>query len=303
MNAESQLNQDLVQHALWGLSQRPRQLSPRYLYDARGSELFERITGLQAYYPTRTEIGILRAHARDIASFVRPRSAIIEPGAASCEKVEILLAEAPHVPVFVGQDVSPTVLERGLAHMLLGDFTEGIPRPAWLGPDVPICVFFPGSTLGNFGPRAARELLSRFSALSAPDGQLLLGVDLVKSAAILQRAYDDPSGVTAAFNLNYLHRLVREAGARLDVEAFRHEAVFNASESRIEMWLRARVPTRIELGGQSFVFEAGDGICTEHSYKFTRATLGHLGEAAGYRLEKVWTDPREWFAVCAFSAR
>src|SRR5690606_4072052 len=141
------------------------------------------------------------AHARDIASFVRPRSAIIEPGAASCEKVEILLAEAPHVPVFVGQDVSPTVLERGLArlrarfeqlevHMLLGDFTEGIPRPAWLGPDVPICVFFPGSTLGNFGPRAARELLSRFSALSAPDGQLLLGVDLVKSAAILQRAYD-----------------------------------------------------------------------------------------------------------------
>src|SRR5690606_36005389 len=144
MNPESQLNQELVQHALWGLSQRPRQLSPRYLYDARGSELFERITGLEAYYPTRTERGILRAHARDIAGFVRPHSVIIEPGAASCEKAEILLAEAPHVRAFVGQDVSPTVLERGLArlrarflhlevHMLLGDFTEGIPRPGWLG--------------------------------------------------------------------------------------------------------------------------------------------------------------------------
>ena len=296
-----------------GLHQRPKRLSPRFFYDAAGSALFRQITELDAYYVGRTERAILKQRGRDIVAWIKPESVLFEPGAGDCVKVELLLAHAHALRGYLAQDISGAALRQGTARLrqrfpnlqlrnLTGDFSRLAPREVRGDYTGPVCVFFPGSTLGNFEPHDAVALLRRFRAIAGDAGQLLLGVDLVKDRAVLELAYNDPEGVTAAFNLNLLQRLVREAGAHIELDAFVHEAVFNAQHGRIEMWLRARRATTIELSDEHIAFAPGEGICTEYSYKYRESQLQQMGEQAGFRLERVFTDERSWFAVAAFAA-
>ena len=303
---------EFAEDVVAGLASRPRTLPCKYFYDARGSGLFEAITELPEYYPTRTEIGILRDHARDICGELAPGSALIEYGSGSSLKTEILLSAgdfAAYAPI----DISPSAIE-GAARRLrarfpslrvepvVADFVGEVVLPKSLD-GLPRAGFFPGSTIGNFDPADARALLRRMARQLGPGAKLVIGVDLRKSADILVPAYDDAQGVTAAFNLNLLHRLENELGAEIDVDGFAHRAIWNSRESRIEMHLEATRPQTIRVAGHDFRFAAGETIHTENSHKYGASDFDDLARSAGWRPGETFVDANGLFSVRVLEAR
>lgn len=298
---------DFALSVIEGLSSPHRSLPCRFFYDARGSELFEEITRLPEYYPTRVEIALLEAHAEEMVQDFGEGGALVEFGSGSSRKTEILIARMPRLSVYAPIDVSKTALEgasRRLSGLyptlstrcILGDFTHGVLLPADVA-EMEQLGFFPGSTIGNFDPPAAVDMLRTMRRTLAPDSAFVIGVDLKKDARLLVEAYNDFAGVTAAFNLNLLARANRELGADFDLAAFRHEAIYDPLRGRIEMHLVSVREHTVELLGERFHFRAGERIHTENSYKYSIEQFSELARVAGWRVSRFWTDARCWFAV------
>jgi dimethylhistidine N-methyltransferase len=300
---------DPAAEAAAGLLRPQAAVPPKFFYDAQGSRLFDAITELAEYYPTRTEAALFAAHGAAIAGAVRdltgPEPVIVDLGAGNCAKGAALFPRlAPRR--YVAVDISADYLAGALAQLqrehpaleLVGvglDFSSRLALPAELtGPRA--LVFYPGSSIGNFDPPGALALLRQAREL-AGRGALLIGVDLVKPAPVLEAAYDDALGVTAAFNLNLLRHLNRLLGADFDVRQWRHAALFNAAESRIEMHLQARQPLVVRWPGAARGFAAGERIHTENSYKWTVEGFAELLRDAGFAAPRHWTDERGWYAL------
>ena len=297
---------------LQGLTASPKTLSPWLFYDERGSALFERITELPEYYLTRTERAILAEYAGDIVREAADGRTltVIELGAGTASKTGLVLraaAERQGTVDYYAIDVSPSALaeaERHLGssvegvrvHTRVGDYTDGLGR---IDADGRKLVLYIGSSVGNFEPRAAAELLGSVRAQLAPGDRLLLGVDLVKDAATLLAAYDDADGVTAEFNRNVLARLNRELGADFALDAWGHQALWNVGESRIEMHLRSERAQTAAIPAIDLLvrFAEGETIHTENSYKYTADGVWALLAEAGFALRHEWTDARRWFGV------
>lgn len=289
------------------LAIRPRSISPKYFYDAQGSELFDRICELPEYYPTRTELAILSRHAGEIADQMGPRAEIVEFGAGSLRKVRLLLDAMDRPARYLPIDISGEHLARSVAVLqrdyhgldvqpVVADYTQRLLLPAALPGAGRRVGFFPGSTIGNFAPPEALHFL-QMAAQVLRGGALLLGADLIKDPAILHAAYNDAQGVTAAFNLNLLARANRELGTRFALEQFAHSAFYNAPQQRIEMHLMSRRRQQVALDGRLFELDEGETLHTENSYKFTIDGLRALALRAGFRPGPVWTDEDRLFSV------
>ena len=291
-----------------GLSLPQKTLSPKFFYDERGSELFEDITRLPEYYLTATERRIMTDNIGDIADLIGHRASLIEFGSGSNAKIRLLLEHlhepAVYVPVDISGDYLLTAakdLARDFPHIeilpVAADFTKpfGLPDPRIM-PERNV-VYFPGSTIGNFSPEAALDLLKVMHHEAGEDGGLLIGVDLQKDRLTLERAYNDSAGVTAAFNLNMLRRINGEFDANFDLEAFEHEAVYNERQGRIEMYLVSLCDQTFDVSGESFSLHRGERILTEHSHKYTLPGFAELAAEAGFTVERVFTDEKSWFSV------
>jgi len=290
-----------------GLTGGRKTLSPKYFYDAAGSELFEAITALPEYYPTRTEIGILDERGPEIAALLPKKAALVEFGSGSTAKLRRLLRHLPDLAAYVPVDVSGEFLAEQAATLredfpdltvepVVADFTRPFALPESIAL-APRAGFFPGSTVGNFEPAEAQTLLQRFGDILGPGALLILGVDLVKETGRLEAAYDDAAGVTAAFNRNLLKRINRELGGDFDLDAFAHRAVFNREASRIEMHLVAQSDQTVRIGGDGFTFRRGETIHTENSYKYTLDSFRALAGRAGWHSVQAWTDADALFSV------
>ncbi len=301
--SQSPSHERFREDVLAGLRASPRTLPCKYFYDRQGSELFERITLQPEYYLTRAESALLHAHAQAIAGALGPNVDLVELGSGSSTKTRILLdaLEAPtrYVPVDVSVELlraTAQSLARAYPDMavepLVADYSKRV-----LGLDAVRgarrAVFFPGSSIGNFEPPEVVAFLERARALARPGGVVLVGVDIPKDASVLERAYDDGAGVTAAFNLNLLHRMKRELAAELDVSAFAHAAVWQPGPSRVEMRLVATRAAEIRVAGASFAFAPGAHVVTEHCYKHGVESFRSLARAAGLEPGPVWLDSEQ----------
>lgn len=289
------------------LASRPRRLSPKWFYDADGSVLFERICTLPEYYPTRTERAILARHAGEIAALIGARAEIVEFGAGSCDKVRLLLDALDMPCAYIPVDISAQHLDASAQRLRqhypclevlpqAADYTQRLHLPAPCPGAGRRVGFFPGSTIGNFDPPDALRFLI-LAARALRGGALLLGADRVKSPALLHAAYNDAAGVAAAFNRHVLRRAQRELGAQVDPDGFDHSAFYNAPLQRIEMHLLSCGRQTIGLGGEEFVFEEGETLHTENSYKYTPEGLRALARQAGWRPGPMWTDPERLFSL------
>ena len=298
---------EFLDDVLEGLSKPQKALPPKYFYDAEGSRLFEDICELDAYYLTRTELGLLRGAAAEIAALIPQGAVLVEFGSGASLKTRLLLDAAPQLSAYAPIDISRSALAAaakiirrdypGLEVVPLAeDFTTALRLPDKLA-GRPRFGFFPGSTLGNFAPDEAQALLAHARVLLGDGGQFLVGVDLVKAADVLVAAYDDPPGVTAAFNKNLLVRMNRELGADFDLDAFAHLARWNAEESRIEMHLESLREQVVAVAGRRFRFDAGETLHTENSYKFTPEGLERLAARAGWRPRRWWVSAHPAFAL------
>jgi dimethylhistidine N-methyltransferase len=292
-----------------GLSRPQKEIPCKWLYDAQGSALFDRICELPEYYPTRTELAILERHVGAMAHQLGTGCAVVEYGTGSGLKTQLLLEHVRRPACYVPVDISASALAEAAARLrkrfpalvvlpVHGDFTRPVVLPREASEARRRAVFFPGSTIGNLHKGETVVFLSRIRRDCGRGGGLLLGVDLLKDRRTLVRAYDDERGVTAAFDRNLLVRANSELGADFDVAAFRHEARFDERHGRIEMHLVATSPQAVHVGGATFHLAAGESIHTESSYKFALPELRGLAALAGWRVEQVWTDENAWFAVC-----
>jgi dimethylhistidine N-methyltransferase len=278
----------------------------RWLYDRAGSELFEEITRLPEYYPTRTETAILERHSADFAALLGGGQAVVEFGSGSSAKTPILLRAirpAAYVPVDISGDFlreSARALAGGIPelpiHPVEADFTRPLTLPPGIA-DVPRLGFFPGSTIGNFVARSAVDLLRAMKDTLGEGARLLIGMDRIKDVDVLLAAYDDAAGITARFNLNLLHRINAELGADIPVDVFRHRAIWNDEMSRIEMHLEALRDVAFAVAGRRFAFPAGATIHTENSHKYGHRDSRLLLRAAGWGVVEEWTDERQWFSI------
>jgi len=298
----------LVEQVLAGLRSTPKRLSPAYLYDRHGSQLFEAICELPEYYLTRTETAILARHAAQIAACIGERALLLEPGSGSSRKTRLLLDALPDLAAYVPVDISRThLLEAARAVQaayprlevlpVCADFTQGFTVPPTRRPPSRVVVFFPGSTLGNFDAPEAIRLLELMRRAAGPGGGLLVGIDMAKDPAILERAYNDAAGVTAAFNLNLLVRLNRELAADFDEGSFRHEAVWMPTQSRIEMHLVSARRQTVHVAGATVEFAAGERLVTEHCHKYSAESFAIQARTAGWTPRHSWRDPRDYFSV------
>jgi dimethylhistidine N-methyltransferase len=307
------VDDDMAAEALAGLTARVKTLPPKLFYDAEGVRLFEAITQLPEYYLTRTERTVLERAAPEIVALAAPGSALVEYGASDESKARVLLDTDPrpfsaYVPIDVAGGALEAMADRlATTHPSLevapvrGDFL----RPLTLPPAVADRAkfgFFPGSTIGNLDPATARIFLRGVRATLGPQSWLIVGADIRKEPEILVPAYDDAQGVTAAFNLNILARLNREAGASFDLAAFRHRAIWNDAQSRMEMHLVSLRAQSVRVAGTTIHFAAGETIHTENSYKHALPAFAALAHGAGWRTARVWTDPASLFAVHALRA-
>jgi dimethylhistidine N-methyltransferase len=295
-----------------GLSLPQKTLPPKYFYDAEGSRLFEAITELQEYYPTRTELALLRTVAPEIAAEIPADAVLVEFGSGASLKTRLVLDAAPQVAVYAPIDISRAALTEAAKAIgrdypnirvapLVEDFTRALqlPREALGRPTVG---FFPGSTIGNFTPDEAREFLRGAKQLLGEGSAFVVGIDLVKDEADLVAAYDDALGVTAAFNKNLLGRMNRELNGDFDLDGFRHRARWNPVESRMEMHLESLKAQRVKVAGGTFDFAAGETLHTENSYKFTVEGFARLAGEAGWKLEREWANAHPAFAIVLLRA-
>ncbi len=298
----------LVSDVLSGLRSSPKRLSPRYFYDEHGSQLFERICTVPEYYITRTETAILAAHAPEIASVIGEDTLLVELGSGASTKTRLLLDQLPRLAGYVPVDISRSHLLEAARRVaeaypqlevqpVCADFTQPFSLPNVRRANTRVVVFFPGSTIGNFDTPEAIDLLWTMRDTAGPDGALLIGYDLVKDPRVLERAYNDASGVTAAFNLNVLARLNRELDADFDLQGFRHEARWRADASRVEMHLVSLHEQEVALAGESIAFAAGEHLVTEHCHKYTGESFARLAGAAGWQVQDTWTDRQGYFNV------
>lgn len=299
------------QDILDGLSAEQKFINPKYFYNHRGSKLFEKITQLDEYYPTRTELGILESKSKEIAKLISSDSIIIEPGAGNCIKIEYLLTDI-HPNVYVPQDVSEEFLQKSAerlserypwleVHPIASDFSDPIVLPE-IYQHFAKHVFYPGSTIGNFEPEDAIAFLKQMHQLVGNNGGILLGVDLHKDNEILHAAYNDEKGITAEFNLNTLNHINQILEADIDTNQFEHHALYNSQQQRIEMYLRSKAEQSYEILGNSIIFERGELIHTEHSYKYTLDGIAELAKKSGFTLKKSWLDEEELFSVSYLTA-
>jgi dimethylhistidine N-methyltransferase len=292
-----------------GLAATPKRLPAKYFYDEAGSRLFERITELPEYYPTRTELRILESSAASIARLVDPGAALIEFGSGSSAKARLLLQHMASVRAYVPVDISAEFVNGEAARLqadfpalqvlpVAADFTDAFELPAAVKAG-PRLGFFPGSTIGNLEPHEVTGFLRRAKRVLGPGAAFVVGVDLVKDPEILYAAYNDSQGVTAQFNRNLLVRINRELGADFHVSAFEHHAFYHRELRRIEMHLASLRRQKVRILGKCFEFRAGETIHTENSYKYTIESFAALARGAGWTTGAVWTDPERYFSVHA----
>jgi dimethylhistidine N-methyltransferase len=292
-----------------GLGKTQKQLSPKYFYDERGSTLFDEITRLDEYYPTRTEAAIMRDHVDEMAEAIGPNAALVEYGSGSSEKTRILLDRlaselAGYIPVDISrehlvnaaQSIADTYPDL-VVQPVCADYTSPFSLPDLAEDAERTVIYFPGSTIGNFNRGEATDFLRQMAEMAGPGGGLLIGVDLKKDPTILHAAYNDREGVTAEFNLNLLRRINRELGGDFDVSAFRHEAVWRPSPGRMEMHLVSKRKQEVHIGEHTFSFEDGETIHTENSCKFSLDEFRRMARDAGFDIRSVWTDNNSLFSV------
>jgi L-histidine Nalpha-methyltransferase len=309
----------LVEDVLRGLRRTPKRLSPTYFYDERGSKLFDEICELPEYYITRTETRILERHAREIARRIGENALLVELGSGASIKTRLILDELPDLAAYVPVDISRTHLMSAARRIsaaypglevlpACADFTQEFPLPRPRRTPSRIIVFFPGSTIGNFDPPAAVDLMSLMRTIANPrlggaHGGLVIGFDLVKAPSILERAYNDAAGVTAEFNLNVLRRLNRELGATFDLQRFRHQAAWIPQANRIEMRLVSTEAQEVSMAEEAISFAAGEAIITEHCHKYTPELFAAQAGAAGWAERETWSDELSYFHVQYLEAR
>lgn len=294
-----------------GLRRRPRRLPCKFFYDAVGSELFDRICETPEYYPTPTELRILEEAANELAAFCGPRCRLVELGSGSSLKtrrvLDVLADPVAYVPIDISHQHLWTSALR-LSHEypnlellpVCADYGQDLELPVSIRHAERTVVLFPGSTIGNLEPLEAIEFLQRIASWCQPGDRLILGVDLVKPVEILEAAYNDASGVTAAFNLNLLARANCELGADFALERWSHRATYNPTWQRIEMHLVSASRQRVRVGEDEFTFADGEAILTEYSHKFSLRGARELARAAGWSPRESWTDERGWFGVLGF---
>ena len=297
---------------LEGLRATPKQVPAKYFYDAAGSHLFERITELPEYYPTRCEMKTLREHAADIAKLIPQSAALVEFGSGSSKKARILLRAAPKLAAYVPVDICGEMIEQE-AIELRADFpqlkvlpvTADICKPFELPAEArqaPARIgFFPGSTIGNFEPHEASAFLRNAANILGAGSKLIIGVDLIKPTEVLNAAYNDKAGVTAKFNLNLLTRINRELGGTFRLNMFEHHAFYNRERHRIEMHLASMKRQKVKVAGETIDFRAGETIHTENSYKYSVESLAALARGVGWLPAGSWTDADKYFSIQAFT--
>jgi dimethylhistidine N-methyltransferase len=293
---------------LAGLSAKPKSLPCKFFYDQRGSALFEAICETPEYYLTRTELGILEAHAGDIAARAGPHCRLIELGSGASRKVRLLLdaLEAPlaYVPVDISRDFlreAAAKIAADFPHLeviaVCADYTRPFALPRLSGPPGKRLGFFPGSTIGNFEPDAVVAFLSHCGQLLGPGAEMLIGADVKKDKAVLDAAYNDSEGLNAAFNLNLLHRISKELDSDIAIDDFAHVAFYNPDEGRVELYIKSLKDQTAVIAGRRFSFTAGEMIHTENSYKYAIPQFHALAARAGFRALDTWTDPEGKFSV------
>jgi L-histidine Nalpha-methyltransferase len=307
------VNADFLAEVLAGLSSSPRTLPCKFFYDEHGSELFQKICELPEYYITRTETELLRRSAPEIAESIGANAALIGFGTGAGIKTRLLLEHLQNPIAYIPVDISRQRLIDSaieLSHAMpaleilpvCADYLQELQFPKPLRKPDHMAVFFPGSTIGNMEPPVAADFLRKICRLCGKSGGLIIGIDLQKPRTILEAAYNDNAGVTAEFNLNLLVRANRELGADFDVPRWKHRAVYNETEGRIEMHLLSEGRQTVHVGGREFVFADGEKIITEFSYKHTVEGFTRLAASAGFReASRVWTDPNRWFAIFHFA--
>ncbi len=299
---------DMRAEVLAGLARRPRRLPSKYFYDARGSALFEAICEQPEYYLTRAELALMRAHVDSIAAALGPDVLLLEYGSGSGIKTRMLLEHLASPVAYVPVEISRSALEASVERLgarfpgiemlpVCADFTQPLVLPRPRRRQRRSVIYFPGSTIGNFDSHAAATLLGHMHAEMGPDGAALVGVDLVKSPAVIEAAYNDAAGVTAEFTLNMLAHVNRELGADFDLDAFAHHARYNPMAERIETSIVSRRDQDVEVDGRRFRFEAGESMLVEYSCKYTPASFARLAAHAGLRVRTCWQDPARRFSL------
>ncbi len=303
-------NQFLID-TLQGLSGASKALPCKYLYDERGSKLFDRICELDEYYPTRTETQIAVDNSEVIADHIGSQVVLVEYGSGSSVKTRVLLDHLDNPRAYLPVDISEEhllqtakTLQKDYPQLdvrpIAADFTEGFDLPADLAKER-TCVYFPGSTIGNLEPDAAKQVLSHIVEHSGSDGGLLIGFDLQKPVEVLELAYDDPHGVTAEFSLNLLERINRELDGDFDIAQFEHVSFYNRSRGRIEIYIESRVDQVVTVADEQFDFAEGERIHIEYSHKYTIEGFSEMAAAAGLQEQAYWTDPQQYFAMMYLS--
>jgi len=299
---------DELSEIVEGLRKTQKALSPKFFYDERGSKLFDTICELPEYYPTRTELSIMRAHIDEIVALIGPQASLIEFGSGSSLKTHMLLQRLDKLAAYVPVDISREHLLAAADSIaaeypgievwpVLADFMQPfeLPNPSVM--PLRNIVYFPGSTIGNFSPDEAHELLKVMYLEAGEDGALLIGVDLQKDKDIIELAYNDSAGVTAEFNLNMLTRINREFETNFNVDLFEHRAIYNEQHGRMELYLDSKCEQIVRIDGHSIRFTKGEALLTEHSHKYTLGQFSAMAKRAGFVVDTVWTDPERLFSV------
>jgi dimethylhistidine N-methyltransferase len=306
--ASSDFHSDVIA----GLSRRPRALPCKYFYDARGAALFQKICEQPEYYLTRTELQILNSYAKEMAAHFGEGIELIGLGTGAGTKTRILLEQLQAPLAYVPVDISSEQLKKSTAQFgkifpaleilpVCADYLEPFELPSPSRTPARKIVYFPGSTIGNFEPVDATNFLRRAAVFCGSGGGLLIGVDLQKDRHVIEAAYNDSAGVTAQFNLNLLARINRELGADFDLKRWRHSAIYNSDQGRVEIYLISETDQTVRIESREFEFEAGEKITTEYSYKHTPDGFSVLAGKAGFQFAKMWTDDRRWFGVFYFT--
>jgi dimethylhistidine N-methyltransferase len=304
--------EEFLQEVIAGLEQQPKTLPTKYLYDERGSRLFDQICQLQEYYVTRTELEIMRRYGAEMADCLGDNLVLVELGSGSSTKTRILLDHLRDPVAYLPVDISRAHLHYSAASIarsypnlnvlpVCADFTTQFEIPIVEPTTARKAVYLPGSTIGNFPHKFAQQLILRIAEICGAGGGLLIGIDLQKDEQMIVDAYNDADGVTAQFNLNLLRRINRELGADFDLDNFAHEAPYRREHDRIEMLLVSQCDQVVTLGDEAVELAAGESIRTEFSHKYTVSKFARLASGAGFALERCWTDDQRHFAVLYFA--